>query len=133
MPERIQRSRAKGWRMPADTIYVGRGSKWGNPFTFANSGHVHPALRFACEVAPLLDVTPLCGKNLACWCSLDADCHADVLLELANDTTVVLLQHQSAPAFKAAQNTAESDPVVRPDCAGADTTLHSSRERQSHD
>ena len=23
------------------------------------------------------------GKNLACWCALDAPCHADVLLELA--------------------------------------------------
>lgn len=24
------------------------------------------------------------GKNLACWCPLDAPCHADVLLMLAN-------------------------------------------------
>lgn len=24
------------------------------------------------------------GKNLACWCSLDGPCHADVLLEIAN-------------------------------------------------
>ena len=24
------------------------------------------------------------GKNLACWCALDAPCHAAVLLELAN-------------------------------------------------
>ncbi|MCV3209645.1 DUF4326 domain-containing protein [Mesorhizobium sp. YC-39] len=24
------------------------------------------------------------GKNLACWCKLDAPCHADVLLEIAN-------------------------------------------------
>jgi hypothetical protein len=24
------------------------------------------------------------GKNLACWCSLDKGCHADILLELAN-------------------------------------------------
>ena len=30
------------------------------------------------------DVTPLRGKNLACWCPLDQPCHADVLLELAN-------------------------------------------------
>jgi len=26
------------------------------------------------------------GKNLACWCPLDRPCHADVLLELANET-----------------------------------------------
>jgi hypothetical protein len=24
------------------------------------------------------------GKNLACWCPLNQQCHADVLLELAN-------------------------------------------------
>lgn len=27
---------------------------------------------------------PLRGHDLACWCSLDQPCHADVLLELAN-------------------------------------------------
>lgn len=32
MPERIQRKRTRGWRMPPDAVYVGRGSKWGNPF-----------------------------------------------------------------------------------------------------
>lgn len=86
MPERIQRKRLKGWKMPADTIYVGRGSRWGNPFTPANSGNVHPAMRFACEVAPLLDLSPLRGKNLCCWCNLISECHADVLLKLANDS-----------------------------------------------
>lgn len=25
------------------------------------------------------------GRDLACWCALDMPCHADVLLELAND------------------------------------------------
>jgi hypothetical protein len=29
-------------------------------------------------------IPDLRGKNLACWCPLDAPCHADVLLELAN-------------------------------------------------
>ena len=29
--KRIQRKRIKGWRMPENTVYVGRGSKWGNP------------------------------------------------------------------------------------------------------
>lgn len=85
MPKRIQRSRAKGWRMPEGAIYVGRPSKWGNPWISANTGMVDPVLRFACETAPLLDVTPLIGKDLVCWCPLNADCHADVLLELAAD------------------------------------------------
>lgn len=86
-PVRIQRKRTKGWKMPIGAVYVGRGSKWGNPFTWANTGKVHPALRYACEVAPLIEpssLEELRGKNLACWCSLNSECHADVLLELAN-------------------------------------------------
>ena len=31
-----------------------------------------------------LDLSELKGKNLACYCKLDAPCHADVLLRLAN-------------------------------------------------
>ena len=31
-PKRIQRRRTKGWRMPENAVYVGRGSRWGNPF-----------------------------------------------------------------------------------------------------
>jgi hypothetical protein len=38
MPNRIQRRRTAGWRTPLDEqgrkpVYVGRGSKWGNPCT----------------------------------------------------------------------------------------------------
>ena len=32
MPKRIQRKRTKGWKMPPDTIYVGRPSVFGNTF-----------------------------------------------------------------------------------------------------
>jgi len=32
MPSRIQRRRTKGWRMPDGAVYVGRPTKWGNPF-----------------------------------------------------------------------------------------------------
>lgn len=84
MPKRIQRKRTKGWKMPPNTVYVGRPTKWGNPFTTANSGGVDPSIRFACEVGPLLDVAELRGKDLCCWCGLYMNCHADVLLELAN-------------------------------------------------
>jgi len=31
-PQRIQLRRTKGWKMPPGAIYVGRPSKWGNPF-----------------------------------------------------------------------------------------------------
>lgn len=36
MPKRIQRKRTKGWTMPPNTVYVGRPSKWGNPFIAYN-------------------------------------------------------------------------------------------------
>lgn len=32
MPERIQRKRTKGWRMPDNAVYVGRPTIYGNPF-----------------------------------------------------------------------------------------------------
>lgn len=32
-PIRIQRRRTKGWRAPDGALYVGRGSRWGNPCT----------------------------------------------------------------------------------------------------
>jgi len=35
MPKRIQRKRTKGWKMPEGAIYVGRPTKWGNPFYHA--------------------------------------------------------------------------------------------------
>jgi len=31
------------------------------------------------------EMSELRGRDLACWCPLDQPCHADVLLELAND------------------------------------------------
>lgn len=92
MPKRIQRRRTKGWRMPEDAVYVGRGSKWGNPFTKAT---VRGCACNTCLVARYqVDLSAkgvemirseLAGKDLACWCPLDRACHADALLELAND------------------------------------------------
>lgn len=102
-PVRIRRSRAKGWRMPENTVYVGRRSRWGNPFKVGESVHRGPlfsgrdeivrdnahavqmykAWLFTQRQAREL-VSPLRGKNLACWCALDKPCHADVLLEWAN-------------------------------------------------
>ena len=109
-PCRIQRKRIKGWKMPKNTVYVGRGSKWGNPFevgemvslTLALDTGIHPdctvrdnqtAVRlFRNLLMKNLAIHDECadhlillrGKNLACWCRLDQPCHADVLLELAN-------------------------------------------------
>lgn len=103
-PQRIQRQRTTGWRMPENTVYVGRGSKWGNPYR-ANGNRAEAASLFAdmLHCAPVGDGTwgrrgekaeetvrrELAGKNLACWCPLDQPCHADVLLDLANPTDTV--------------------------------------------
>lgn len=101
-PKRVQRKRTEGWRMPEGTVYVGRGSQWGNPWvvgkaiilTGKRSGEkitAEDAVRlFRSTLSRKLEthpdsLEPLRGKDLACWCPLDQPCHADVLLErLAN-------------------------------------------------
>ncbi len=100
MPIRIQRKRTKGWRMPENAVYVGRGKgcKWGNPFDVEGSDHSCAVDWFRWwldgEITAAWDdrdgptikvaVSELRGKDLACWCRLDQECHATVLLELAN-------------------------------------------------
>lgn len=37
-PKRIQRKRTKGWRMPDGAVYVGRPSRWGNPYQVKRQG-----------------------------------------------------------------------------------------------
>jgi hypothetical protein len=91
-PKRIQRKRTKGWRMPEGTLYVGRPTRWGNPYKPSDSSSMarHAAvegyrewlINIMCYRPSLLEL--LRGKDLACFCPLDKPCHADVLLELAN-------------------------------------------------
>ncbi|HEV2133769.1 MAG TPA: DUF4326 domain-containing protein [Terracidiphilus sp.] len=38
MPKRIQRKRTKGWKVPEGAVYVGRPTKWGNPFSLKACG-----------------------------------------------------------------------------------------------
>lgn len=89
-PKRIQLSRKKGWRMPANTAKVDRTTRYGNDFIMATEAHRGEAIARFRENAewqmregPAF-YAPLRGKNLACWCPLDKPCHADVLLELVN-------------------------------------------------
>ena len=74
---------------PAGAVYVGRPSRWGNPFVIGKDGTREEVLakfreyaveRMASEPRWL---EPLAGKNLTCWCAPEA-CHGDVLMELAN-------------------------------------------------
>ena len=87
---RIQRKRTKGWRMPPNTIYVGRPTKWGNPYVRSRVADAVMLYEETLRIG-LLPVTTedvkreLRGENLACWCRLGQPCHADVLLKIANE------------------------------------------------
>lgn len=71
--------------MPDNTVYVGRGSKWGNPCRIESENQRADAVAwFEAHVLPELDVSALRGKDLACWCRPDQVCHADSLLIAAN-------------------------------------------------
>lgn len=56
MPQRIQRKRTKGWRMPEGVIYVGRPSRFGNPF--AVGGAIPHIPNIYGPVTGLTDITP---------------------------------------------------------------------------
>lgn len=82
MPKVLNKKRD---RIPPGAVYVGRGSPWGNPFRIGEHGtRADVVERFRVEVLPNLDVSDLRGKDLVCFCAPLA-CHADLLLEKAND------------------------------------------------
>jgi len=78
----------KSGDLPLDTVYVGRPSRWGNPFKIGANGNrqqVIAKFRSSLSIEDRKKIRrELVGKNLSCWCS-PLPCHADVLLEIAND------------------------------------------------
>lgn len=73
---------------PETCIYIGRPSKWGNPFQIGRDGDREEVIekyrRYLLHSPGLLyQLTELKDKNLVCWCA-PLPCHGDVLLELAN-------------------------------------------------
>jgi hypothetical protein len=86
MPERIQLSRRRGWRMPPNTVKVDRSTRWGNPFCIGDDG-VPDAIAAVRLFRRLLQYpgiaashelfvftadrikADLRGRNLACWCT----------------------------------------------------------------
>ena len=105
-PVRVMRSRKKGWKLPPNTICVSRPSRFGNPYRAGTVGipsafmavhHFRVGLLAALQgefwagkemkwIAQHIE--ELRGMNLACWCKSGAPCHADVLIELANDSAL---------------------------------------------
>ncbi len=107
-PLRLRLSRQRGFSLQAASraanglpaVVVARPSRWGNPHRVGDPdpGGKEAALtltdcvrlfrrRWETTPRPLRDaaLAPLRGKNLACWCPLDAPCHADILLAMANE------------------------------------------------
>ena len=76
--------------IPTGAVYIGRGSKWGNPFVIGRDGDraaviakYERYLRSRHDLLRALD--ELRGKDLVCFCAPLA-CHGDLLLRLANAT-----------------------------------------------
>jgi hypothetical protein len=77
-------------------VYIGRPSKWGNPFShltgtkaqYKVASREEAIEKYAEWLAGQDDLlsclkAELKGKVLGCWCK-PKDCHGDILLELAN-------------------------------------------------
>ena len=73
-----------------EAVYVGRPSKFGNPFVMKNEAEREIVVQryeqwLRAERPDLIEAAKkeLRGRNLSCWCS-PRHCHADVLLRIAN-------------------------------------------------
>ncbi len=69
-------------------VYIGRPSKWGNPFSIGKDGDRKEVIkkykRYLIENKKLMNsLYELEGKVLGCWCKPKA-CHGDVLVKLVN-------------------------------------------------
>jgi hypothetical protein len=86
-------SKRKGASLPPplDAVYVGRPTKYGNPFVVGVDGNQDECVKkfaewiFEAEQNDLREDirNTLKEKDLVCWCKPLA-CHADVILEIAN-------------------------------------------------
>lgn len=85
MPQ-VLTNHALKWDFPDNAVYVGRPSKWGNPYDAKRYGKANAIKLYKIwlhEQGPIDDIEELRGKDLVCWCA-PRSCHADYLLELAN-------------------------------------------------
>lgn len=77
-------------KIPYGAQYIGRGSKWGNPFVIGKDGSRETVIRkyIAWLPSQLREDAKkeLKGRDLVCFCAPEA-CHGDILLLLANGET----------------------------------------------
>ena len=73
----------------ARSVYIGRPSRWGNPFKVGRDGCRAEVIakyrEYLISRPELMKAAKdeLAGKDLACWCH-PLGCHGDVLVEVAN-------------------------------------------------
>ena len=71
-----------------DEVYIGRGSKWGNPFVIGRDGNREVVIEKYREYIMGTElpeqVNELSGKTLICYCKPHS-CHGDVLIELLGE------------------------------------------------
>jgi hypothetical protein len=76
-----------------DDVYIGRGSKFGNPFVIGKDGSRDEVIEkyenYLNEHPELITLAmkELKNKNLVCFCAPQR-CHGDILLEIANDLNI---------------------------------------------
>ncbi|MFW6130894.1 MAG: DUF4326 domain-containing protein [Atribacterota bacterium] len=73
-------------------IYIGRGSKWGNPFVIGKDGNRKEVIKkyktyILTKPQLLKDLNELRNKRLGCFCKPKA-CHGDVLVELLESENI---------------------------------------------
>lgn len=76
-------------RPPKDAVYIGRGSKWGNPFIIGKHGNREEVIakyeKYIRSNPELIAALPeLEGKTLVCFCK-PLPCHGDVLIKLLEE------------------------------------------------
>ncbi len=67
-------------------VYIGRGSRWGNPFRIGKDGTRDEVLEkyrqyILANPDLILHLPELLGKTLGCWCK-PLRCHGDILNEI---------------------------------------------------
>ena len=71
-----------------DEVYIGRGSKWGNPFAIGPDGTrgevIEKYREYIMRTELPEQVNELSGKTLVCYCKPHS-CHGDVLIELLGE------------------------------------------------
>jgi len=87
-PVRLQRKRVKGFKVISpnglENVFVSRGFEFCNPYKI---GSIFINEKRECSRPQYINKIKekLKGKNLVCWCSLNEECHADLLLKIANE------------------------------------------------